>query len=242
MCFVSYVPLADGYLLGSNRDEKRERSPSLAPQRVQTEIGSVIMPVDGKAGGTWIATREDGWSVVLLNGAFALHIANPPYRHSRGAIIPALMNAAQPYAFFNGFDLDNIEPFTLVIAGPNQLFEYRWDGTRNFQKVLNPEEAFCWSSATLYNTEQQTERENWFLETFESGILNSIPALRDFHGTPGKSDPFYDIMLSRPNGLETVSTTIVQKNAHGVQMDYCDYLSGLRTSLHMLLADAVYQV
>jgi hypothetical protein len=242
MCFVSYVPLQNGYLLGSNRDEKKDRSPSLSPQRIQTEIGSAIMPVDGKAGGTWIAARDDGWSVVLLNGAFDLHIAQPPYRHSRGAIIPALMNATQPDVFFNGFHLDNIEPFTTIIAGPEQLYECRWDGRQTFQKQLNPESAFCWSSATLYNKEQRQERESWFLEAFEKGALNSIQALMDFHGTPGRSDPHYDIMLSRPNGLETVSTTVVLKNAHTLQMDYCDYLSALRTSLYMVIVDAVPQL
>lgn len=242
MCFVSYVPLEKGYLLGSNRDEKIDRSPSLEPQRIETEIGSVIMPVDGKAGGTWIAAREDGWSVVLLNGAFDLHIAQPPYRHSRGTIIPALMNANQPDVFFSGFNLDNIEPFTLIIAGPEHLYECRWDGAHKFQKQLDPKSAFCWSSATLYNLEQQHERENWFLDAFDKGALQSIPALMDFHGIPGKSDPHYDIMLSRPNGLETVSSTVVLKNAHTLQMDYCDYLSGLRTSLQMVIVDAVPQL
>lgn len=242
MCFVSYVPLEKGYLLGSNRDEKNDRSPSLAPQHIQTEMGGVLMPVDGKAGGTWIAAREDGWSVVLLNGAFDLHIAQLPYRHSRGAIIPALMNATQPDVFFNAINLDKIEPFTIIIAGPEQLYECRWDGRHSFQKQLNPESAFCWSSATLYNKEQQRERESWFLEAFENGALNSVPALMDFQGTPGRSDSHYDIMLYRPNGLETVSTTVVLKNAHTLQMDYCDYLSSLRTSLHMVIVEAVPQL
>jgi hypothetical protein len=138
--------------------------------------------------------------------------------------------------------LHNIEPFTLIVAGPGQLFECRWNGKHKFQKQLNPESAFCWSSATLYNLEQQHERESWFLEAFENGALNSIPALMDFHGTPGRSDPHYDIMLSRPNGLETVSTTIVQKNAQTIQMDYCDYLSSQRTSLQMVMGEVFSQL
>lgn len=242
MCFVSYVPLPNGYLLGSNRDENKNRIPALAPQRIETESGYVLMPRDGKAGGTWIGAREDGWSVVLLNGAFTLHIANPPYRHSRGAIIPAMMKAGQPDTVFNDLDLHNIEPFTLIIAGPGQLQECRWDGTHKFQKQLNPESTFCWSSATLYNKDQQQTRESWFLETFQKDEIVNIQTLRDFHATAGKGDPQVDIMLSRPDGIITVSTTIVRKYADKVQMDYCDYLSGLRSSLHTAIVDAVPQL
>jgi hypothetical protein len=242
MCFVSYVPLQDGYLLGSNRDERINRPAALAPLQIETEKGTVLMPRDGKAGGTWIAAREDGWSVVLLNGAFDLHVAQPPYRHSRGVIIPAMMKDSQPEAVFNRLDLQNIEPFTLIVAGPGQLFECRWNGMHKFQKPLDPVSAFCWSSATLYNQEQQKQRENWFLEAVEDGRLVNIAGLMHFHGTPGKSDPQVDIMLTRPNGMETVSTTIIRKDRHTMQMDYCDYLSGLRSSLHTVMVEAVPQL
>lgn len=228
MCFVSYIPLQDGYLLGSNRDENKLRKAAVEPQRVQFEDYFALMPRDGKAGGTWIAARNDGWTAVLLNGAFVPHKATPPYRHSRGAIIPQLMEVARPDLLMADLDLDRVEPFTLLIAGPLLLKEWRWDGKAKFENQLDPQQAHCRSSVTLYNPEQEKIRESWFQEAVTNLPVNSRETLFGFHNLRNMGERHFDIMVERPDGIETVSTTIVSSLAGEIQMEYCDYLSGFR--------------
>jgi hypothetical protein len=228
MCFVSYIPTQHGYLLGSNRDENHNRKPAILPQIVENKAGRLIFPKDGAAGGTWIAAREDGNAAVLLNGAFECHKASPPYRHSRGIIIPSIMQSKNPGLQFEWMDLDNIEPFTLIAATPKGLEEWRWDGQKKWHKPLNPSEAHCWSSATLYNHSQIQARSQWFFDAYTAGNLKGADDLMQWQSTGGFSDKDFDIILKRPNGIETISTTIVHKDASTIGFDYLDLLSGLR--------------
>ena len=72
MCTVSFIPLQNGFLLTSNRDEKIYR-PTIAPQVYIENDLKLLYPKDEKAGGTWIVAKEDGTTIVLLNGAFVNH-------------------------------------------------------------------------------------------------------------------------------------------------------------------------
>jgi len=83
MCTVSFIPLQNGFLLTSNRDEKSYR-PTISPQVYTENEMKLLYPKDEKAGGTWIVARNDGTSIILLNGAFINHIKLTNYRKSRG--------------------------------------------------------------------------------------------------------------------------------------------------------------
>lgn len=239
MCFVSFLPTAAGFLVGSNRDENRERPPAAAPQTLAGRHGTLVLPRDRKAGGTWIAAREDGWVSVLLNGAFEPHTPAPPYRQSRGAIIPEIMQQALPDIAFTRLELENTEPFTLIIAGENFLKEWRWDGHKKFERELDGSVANCWSSVTLYHPEQVSIRKGWFAEAIASRTIFNSDTLAQWHATGGRGEPHFDIMLHRPDGLLTVSTTIVEKQAHSLSMHYTDYLSGFHTKINPVKAVSV---
>jgi hypothetical protein len=196
-------------------------------------FGELLLPRDRKAGGTWIAARADGYTLVLLNGAFKPHISKPPYRLSRGAIIPAIMQAQFPEIAFTDFYLENIEPFTLIIAKDNYLEEWRWDGQAKYHNLLNASIAHCWSSVTLYADWQIRFREKWFLSAAELNFMQLPENLMVWHGRKGRGAPDYDIILKRTGGLVTVSTTIVEKLNNKISMRYCDYLSGSRVIHNM---------
>jgi Transport and Golgi organisation 2 len=226
MCFVSYIPHQDGFLLGSNRDEHRDRKPAILPKIIETAPGLVVMPLDGKAGGTWIALRNDGISAVLLNGAFINHQRAATYRHSRGLIIPEIMQAENPALAFEKFNLQHLEPFTLVFAG-FQLIEWRWDGELLHRKDLSNDQSFCWSSATLYDGVQQNIRENWFRQAISSGQISDADSLLKWQSTGGYGPKSTDIVLDREDRIGTVSTTVVAVFKNTLQMAYQDYLSPL---------------
>lgn len=227
MCFVSYIPGQDGFLLGSNRDEHRDRKTAGLPMVLETAAGRVVMPLDGKAGGTWIALREDGTAVVLLNGAFENHQRQPSYRHSRGLIIPEIMQQPDPQYAFEKFNLYNLEPFTLVMAGSTFLTEWRWDGEKLHHKPLQTKGLYCWSSATLYDAGQQSVREHWFRQAIGAGEITDAETLLRWQSTGGYGPKNTDIVLDRADRIGTVSTTVVSVFKNTLQMAYQDYLSPL---------------
>jgi len=224
MCFVSYIPQQQCFLLGSNRDEHRDRKTAGLPTVMETAAGRVVMPLDGKAGGTWIALRQDGLAAVLLNGAFQNHQRQPTYRHSRGLIIPEIMQQADPQSAFENFDLHNLEPFTLVMAGA-KLLEWRWDGENLRHKTLQAESSHCWSSATLYDAGQQSMREHWFRLAIGKGEIADAESLMKWQITGGYGPKNTDIVLNRADGIGTVSTTVVAVFKNCLEMAYQDYLS-----------------
>lgn len=224
MCFVSVIPKARGFLLGSNRDEHKDRKAAISPRIFESRQGNLLMPVDGKAGGTWIGLRQDGVAAVLLNGAFFNHIRRPWYRHSRGIIIPEILRAANPFKAFSIYQLDDIEPFTLILVG-NALVEWRWDGEKLHQKQHDLGRPLCWSSATLYNESQQGLRENWFMDALRAKTIDDAESLMKWQSTGGLGPKHTDICLEREDGIGTVSTTIVSTVDNKLEMWYEDYLS-----------------
>jgi uncharacterized protein with NRDE domain len=136
MCTVSFVPVKDKFIITSNRDEKTSRKIAIRPQLSVYNGQKLIFPKDADAGGTWIVMKENGDAAVLLNGAFICHDAEPPYRSSRGIILLNIFSAERPSVTFTKISLQDIEPFTLIMLENNCLYEFRWDGTEKYCKLL----------------------------------------------------------------------------------------------------------
>ena len=68
MCTVSWLYHPGGYQLFCNRDEKHHRLPALPPLSCVHRGMQYVAPVDGDAGGTWLAVNEAGLTLCLLNG------------------------------------------------------------------------------------------------------------------------------------------------------------------------------
>jgi len=226
MCTVTYVPQgANQYILTTNRDE----APGRSPKGIEQEK-SLIFPRDTGAGGTWVAAGADNQLVCLLNGAFELHERNPPYRMSRGLMALAFFSYKTATDFFEQFDFANIEPFTMVIFDRGKLYDYRWDGKKQYISRLNEQERYIWSSATLYEPTVRKQREHWFRQWEAEGQYHA-EAIRQFHTTAGTGDPWNDVIMNRNEVVRTVSITQVIKQKHAVSMNYYDLLrSGFDTA------------
>lgn len=143
MCTVTFLPLPDGgYLLGTNRDESHRRTEARTPA-VRTLAGRpVLAPLDGDAGGTWIAADELGRSLCILNGdrppASPVEAGAP----SRGLLVLALMAdpsaAAVRSALYERLRRGHLreKPFKLLVAEPGsggapaRISRVDWDGRR----------------------------------------------------------------------------------------------------------------
>ena len=238
MCTVSFIPAGDRFFITSNRDEKLTRKKALAPAVYEYEGRKLLFPKDADAGGTWIAAKEDGDVAVLLNGAFTDHIAMPPYRKSRGLILIDILAGEKPSAIFSRINLENIEPFTVVLLENKLLFEFRWDGVEKFDKQLSRHQAYIWSSVTLYDDLTILKREKWFAEFLNQNNTPSQQTIMNFHRFTGGGDRNSDLLMNRDGLHQTVSITGLELSSNKTIMQYLD-LKDNKSYIHKAFFNSV---
>jgi hypothetical protein len=216
MCTVSYIPLKNGAILTSNRDEHINRGIALYPAFYQLNGKQCVFPRDNKAGGTWFMSNEEGATGILLNGAFEKHLSMPPYRKSRGLILTEIFQADSPGVRLIDYNLEGIENFTIILWENAELKEFRWDGNRLFKKDLDPGLPQIWSSATLFTQSMMLERQKWFTDWADSMKAITQRNIIDFHLNTQKNNKEYGLCISRENNIATSSITSIwvqDKNA-----------------------------
>ncbi len=223
MCTVSFVRVNDSVIITSNRDEHVERENAAAPAFHILPGKKIIFPKDARAGGTWFAAADNGVVAVLLNGAFKKHIAKPPYRKSRGLILLEIIEADHPLSFFKTLDLNNIEPFTVVLYQRNLLYELRWDGRDKHERQMDNAGNYIWSSSTLYSDEIIERREKLFQQfiQFPAGITST--GIHDFHAS-NNGDNENGFIINRQSGMKTFSITQAIVNDNAINFLHSDLL------------------
>lgn len=221
MCTVTFLPLKnDGFILTSNRDEQPNRI-THPPLTVVEDETTLLFPKDEIAGGTWIGTSSKKRLVCVLNGAFVKHNRKNNYVKSRGVIAKELLKTNHLNVFIEALNLENIEPFTMVIVDWNnglQLFELIWDEEiRHFNKLSN--EPKIWSSATLYPNDIKELRKEWFQKWMSENDYTSESILKFHHSQLGTIE---ESILMKRTYVETVSITSVKKENTSVEMNYED--------------------
>jgi len=189
MCTVSYLPLLDGnYILTSNRDETPFRK--TIPLQKSDKHPHLFFPRDTMAGGSWICISDKDRVICLLNGAFKKHKRTLPYRKSRGLVVIDCFQLDDIQQFNDEYDLNKIEPFTLVWCDANNLHEFRWDGTNKYLKKLDNTTPHIWASASLYTEEYIEKRKVWFKTWLKHHQFYNAKDILDFHITGGEGNVF----------------------------------------------------
>jgi hypothetical protein len=228
MCTVSFFPQASGgFVFTSNRDETPLR-PAAAPTKQGQEGKVWFGPYDKGTGGSWFGTNLHT-TACLLNGAFVKHEHRPPYRRSRGVIVPELLQAASFAEFLANSEFDGMEPFTLVViehpTNGVHLHELRWDGQQPHLKQIDPQRPIWWQSATLYNTEQAALRSGWFQTWLDRvGHAPQQDEIFDFHTTAGVGNPELDLCMDRGK-VRTTSITSLFWSPAEARIRYLDLLA-----------------
>ena len=222
MCTVSFIHIGSKFYITSNRDEKLSRKTAIAPVIYEYEGTKILFPRDADAGGTWIAAKATGDVAVVLNGAFINHLSTPPYRRSRGLILLDMFAKEKPSAAFTKINLDEIEPFTIILFENRTLFEFRWDGNERFGKQLSIDQNYIWSSSTLYDGLTVKKREKWFKDFVRLHVLPSQKTIMDFHRFTGDGDLSNDLLMSREGLHSTVSITSIEVSGSKTKMQYLD--------------------
>jgi len=235
MCTVTFIPQKEGYILTSNRDESALRS----PQHISTENRNgqqLLFPRDKGAGGTWICLSSADRLVCVLNGAFERHERQLPYRKSRGIMVFEFFDYSDSSQFFEKYDFDRIEPFTMITYDKGQLFDFRWDGQRTHISNLDTQEKHIWSSAVLYEKSVQEKRKQWLAEWIEGRTDFRREAILELHKKGGEGNPSIDFMMNRYNYLvQTVSITQVEKRKDAYAMHYHDLITNTKRAEQVLV-------
>lgn len=225
MCTVSFVCSNDTIIITSNRDEKIIRPSAIPPKNYTLNRKNIIYPKDSKAGGTWFVVDENGTVLVLLNGADEKHQVQLPYRKSRGQIVLEMISSTSPKEFWNEIDLENIEPFTLVLFQHKQLFQLRWNGTEKSALDLEINKNYVWSSSTLYCKEIREQRASWFYTFLDLNPEITEEKMLHFHRYTEADNNEHGLVINRNNELKTLSITqsVIEKNK--VTMNYLDLIA-----------------
>ena len=230
MCTLTYLPVSGGFLLTSNRDERSYRKRALPPQRINRLHKQILSPVDGDAGGTWLAASPT-LSCCLLNGAWAFHRSNPPYRKSRGVMVMEVFDYPSVEAFLSEYDFEGIEPFTMVFfemeRGITRLREWRWDGIQGYETHYSPSSPHIWSSVTLYSPMIRAERDRWFREWLLQHPQYQSEDIIAFHHFGGDSRKEIALTMQREGG-QTVSISAIHQHRKGLSFLYEDLLTSER--------------
>lgn len=208
MCTVSWSFSPEGYELYCNRDEQRDRLPALPP-RLQSRRGvPYVTPVDGGAGGSWIAVNEAGLSLCLLNAHDPA--AAPPVR-SRGLLVLDLIDALSAQEAMTRVvqtDLRPFAPFVLLAVEAGRASTLRWDGE---SRCFDPQPVSPLVSSSFDSVGVRQSR----LQLYES----LKPNLAGFHASHGAGQGPYSPCMHREDA-ETVSFSKVTVQGSEIEFYY----------------------
>ncbi|WP_395046208.1 NRDE family protein [Flavobacterium sp.] len=214
MCTVSFVNSNGKYIITSNRDEKVAREKAIEPKIHLVNDKKIFFPKDQKAGGTWYAVDDKAHIVVLLNGAKEKHELKSNYKKSRGLIVLDLISSESVILSWREINLDNIEPFTLVVFENQKLYQLQWNELDKEITELDTEKNYIWSSSTLYPLGIREQRAVWFYSFLESKKSVSDLDMLDFHKNTEEGNHENGLVINRNNLLKTLSITqtVIEKN------------------------------
>ena len=233
MCTVTYLPLSgNDFILTSSRDVPFKRKKADAPKIYIEDDVEITYPKDGDAGGTWIGTSSKNRLICLLNGGFEKHTSKKKYRLSRGLIVKELLKTDAISEELNAINLNDIEPFTLVIVDWNnglKLIEFVWTGLQKHLTNMQQTQGI-WSSSTLYENTTKRKREVWFKEwQSDTKDINQNNIIQ-FHKTAGEGDDKTNVLMKRDGG-GTVSITSIKRQNNELYFIYEDVLTHKTTIL-----------
>jgi len=222
MCTLSFIPTADGYLAGMNRDELLTRPVARPPERLTLAGMQVIQPSE-PSGGTWIACNSRGVLLALLNRNGLDGNVLSAKTASRGVVIPQLIwqsDSAAAHTRLGQMRLEGLLPFRLIGVFPEEaaVVEWRWDGNCPERSAYTWKRQH-WFSSSLSDASAGERRGRAFAEAAKVPDAGSQRWLRALHKSHVPVAGAYSICVHRPDAA-TVSYTEVYSVGDQTSMDY----------------------
>ena len=221
MCTLTWKPLADGYALFFNRDERRDRPDAHPPVPHKRNGLRCIAPIDPRGGGSWLLVNEFGLSLALLNHYPRAHAPMPVARKSRGELVLAAADRASPEdaaRWLRARPLRAYPPFRLVAADAECAIVLIWNGIRLTRRRLPRGGAMLTSSSwrPLTTARHRHARLRQWLGSVGDADLTEIAA---FHRLRDADDPARGVLMVRADA-RTHSIALIRVTAGEVIFDY----------------------
>lgn len=227
MCTVSWVFNDGGYDLLVNRDELRSRLHAEPPRRFAYPEGerggiTLLAPVDGDAGGTWVSVNDAGLAICLLNrypsreGVFAsrgLLVRELAVYTAVDEVVSRLQDKAREGLVYR--------PFTLLVLTPDSAPAILlWDGELLARADL-PDVPVLTSSSRLPVEVGPVRRRLWEQMFGQKGDALGLDDILAFHTSHDPERGARSPCMHREDA-RTVSLTHVRVTASSVAMAYAD--------------------
>jgi uncharacterized protein with NRDE domain len=205
MCTVSFVPAGRRYIFTFNRDEQPERQTLCYITHLQLAFKDIYYAKDSKTGGTWFAADNKGTVAMLFNGAFIRHKKQTKYKKSRGIILLELIASQKVLYSFKQQDLDNTEPFSIILFEYQKLFRLTWDGNNKHIARLKTDKSHIFSSVTLYDEDVQQQRKKWMNDFLTNSATVNEEIIYGFHANYNAADKQNGLLIKREGCCSTIS-------------------------------------
>jgi hypothetical protein len=215
MCTLTYLPVGDKIIITQSRDESPVRE-AIKPAVYHYKNCELSFPKDVQSQGSWMVSNQYDRVSSLLNGGLEKHVRKTPYAKSRGLVHLDLYTYSSIQEFAQEYDLQGIEPFTLVAVeqGGKSLYQLVWTGQVIYLKQIDPSQPMIWSSTTLYDEASRKLRAQWF-EDYLLHKVYSAEQMIHFHTHTHTDDESINIWMNRNEKVMTTSITqcIIEKNS-----------------------------
>jgi uncharacterized protein with NRDE domain len=221
MCTVTWLHEPGGYHVLFNRDEKVARAAARPPERRLCGRVRFLAPIDGRAGGSWLAVNERGLALGLLNHYPAESEAKTG-KISRGLLVTSLMDAGDATAVeraLRGLDLAEYSPFLMIAvdARPGPAC-FTWDGTDFAARQLTDADRPLTTSSYRSKAVVAARRATFERMVAEEGAV-SVPLLTRYHASRNPKGDAFSVFMKRTDA-ETVSFSRVYVTSAGIRFFY----------------------
>ena len=208
MCTLTYVPFGKNRIITSSRDENPVRI-AIEPNPYIYNCRELFFPKDVHSQGSWLVSDKKHRVSSLLNGGFEKHVRKDGYRLSRGIVHLDLYGFSGLEEFTAHYELDDIEPFTLVSIEDSgqRLLELIWTGNEKHLTEYKADEPKIWSSSTLYSAEARDVRRAWFERHIDKIQGDFKTRMLEFHSQRHSKNEEINILMNR----EKVRTTSISQ-------------------------------
>jgi transport and Golgi organization protein 2 len=223
VCTVTIVPVGNGFRLGCNRDERRNRAPALPPAAHGLPHRTAFFPVDPAGPGTWIGVNDTGLAAALLNRSpDPSKPLDTNRRRSRGLIIPYLLECASlTNAVHRGAAVDpsDFDRFRLAMVQRHTVATLTSDGAEFVVEVTDLARPMMLTSSSLGDGLVEPPRRRLFERLFAGEPSSWVRTQNLFHRHQWRGHRDVSVRMERADA-KTVSHTFVSVTDSGIELRY----------------------
>ena len=223
MCTVTIVPVGNGFCLGCNRDERRDRVAASLPAIHGLSHRTAIFPVDPAGPGTWVGVNDTSLAAALLNRNMnSTAPLGKSRRRSRGLIIPYLLECdSLADAVHRGAAVDptDFDRFRLAMVQRGTVATMTSDGAELVVEVTDLARPMMLTSSSLGDAWVDRPRRRLFERVFAGEERSWVQAQRLFHRHQWRSRRDISVRMERADA-KTVSQTFVSVTDSAIELRY----------------------